>query len=657
MRLEGLRSPALCLLCGSWVFLVWRMAGMPDPGGMGRYLPLAWLLCGLMSYGCRNSRVLPVSMVLFTALALFWRVLPWGAHGAAASAVAGLMGMGAAVSEERLGAIRAVLPAAFLMILTVPFTSDEVRFAEIAADITGVSGYTFQSRPGDPAPGESHHTPVFPLLMAPGVPFGPAGMRVMGLMPVLAFAVMFRALLKKQGLPRPGLAAVLAVVLMPGFTLLGPAMTGWTAAAAVCGFAMLPRGKAGLPGTIILALFLVSLKMRYAGASAGMLLVWFLENARSRRSRWLMPCALIGVPLLMAALDIALLSGNLLWVRYGSMESLILLRINLFHRPLVLLTAALHMLLDVEAGLIPKAPWVIAALAGLPSFRRSNPGLFLRLGMPALLYSVLHLVWTADIWHGLPAPATRIFMPLVPLLAASLAGVREKGTTRLLVAVSLGVSALIASVPEARFNLALGSDILMQRLGVTGTAVSMIRPEGPAMLVWVLLTAMALFLSLRDGVTGMKVLLISGAVVLALPLHPHRLQAEDAGPETVHGALLYPGNPDPGERLFWLFSKERLLVLDDPRQYLIIPRGSRITLSAAGGGGAVLVIGEDTLSVESGLLPVPAAYSLFRKGPSLPDLPENRALTEYSVDVGGATVIRVPEGGSPVYIDWLEVLD
>lgn len=657
MRLADLRSPALCFLCGAWVFLAWRLAGMPDPGGMGRFLPVAWLLMGVLSFRCGVPSAIALSMVPFTILTLFWRVLPWGFHGAVASGVAGLLGVGLAVSGERLGTVRAVLPVAFLMVLTVPFTSDEVRFAEIAAEITGISGYSFVSRPGDPAPGDSHHTPVYPMMVAPGIPFGPVGMRVMGLLPVLACAMLLRLLLLGRRIPNPGVAAVSAVFLMPGFTLLGPAMTGWTAAAAVCAFALLPRGKPGFWGTMVLAAFLIALKMRYAGAAAGMLLAWFLENTRGRRSRYLVPLAMVGLPVLLLVLDRVFLSGRLLWMRYGTLETLTLVRINLLHRPLELARSAAHMLLDAEAGLIPKAPWVIAALAGLPFLRRSNPWLFSRLAFPALLYSGFHLVWMADMWHGLPAPATRVFMPLLPLLAASLAGVFEKGTTRVLVVLSLAVSALTASVPEARFNLALGNDILLGRLGAGGAPVSMIRPDDLVLGIWAVLAAAALYLSWRDDVTGLKVLLLSGALVLALPFRPNRIEAEDAGPEIVHGALLYPENPDPGERLFWLFSKQRLLVLDHPDQYLIVPGGRGVTLAAAGPAGAVLLLGSDSLWVESDLMRIPEAFSLFRKGSVTPDLPENRALNMYSIEMDGPLTIRIPPGGPPVYIDWLEVRD
>lgn len=654
---DALRVPGICLLAAGWTFLVWRLAGMPDPGGMGRFLPLSWVLCAAMSVSCRRGGTILVSMAVFTLFAYLWRVIPWAPYGASAASAGGLLATGLSAADRRFGVVRAVLPAAFLMTALVPFTSDEVRFAEVAAGITGANGYEFTSRPGDPAPEDSHHTIVYPLIIAPGIMFGRVGMRIMGLLPVIGCALLLQVILKRSGSPFSGPAAAAAVLLMPGFTLLGPALSGWTAAGAICAFAFLPGGKKGFWGTVVLACFLVALKMRYSGAALGMLAAWYIENSHGRRKLLLLPLAALVLAIVVIILDRVLLDGGLLWVRYGNIETLMAIEMNLLHRPAMLVRSAFHMLFDMEAGLLPKAPWIIAALAGLPLLRRADGRLFMRLALPALCYALVHLVWTGESWHGLPAPATRVFLPMVPLFAASCALVLDRRTTRILVAVSIAISAFVAAYPEARFNMASGTDNMMRIVGASGTGVSMIRPSDPLIILWAAFTAMAVFLVVKNNATCLKVLLLAVAFALALPAFPGRIEAEDAGPSIVHGALTYPGNPDPAERLHWFFSRERMLVLSHHDQFLMIRGGQPVSFSAAGAPGALLIAGTDTIDVGSDLREMPGAYRMMRKASVLPDRPENRIMNVYCIDAPRPFTIRIPRDGLPVYFDWLTVGD
>lgn len=655
MSRKTLKAPLLCIAAGAWTFLVWRLAGMPDPGGMGRLLPGAWVLCGLLSAGRREVRGIGAALAAFTGFALLWRCAPWGQPMAAAASVAGLLHQCLQNAGERRGVIRGILPAAFLMAGTVAFTSDEVRFSEIAAEISGADSFHFRQRPGDPAPGDSHHTLIYPVLLAPGAPLGPPGIRTMGLLPVIAGALLLKLILERTGAGSPREAAVAGVLLMPGFTLLGPAMTGWAAASAICGFALLPKGWKGLAGTAVLGLFLMAMKMRYAGAAGGMALVWFLENTRSAKVRVMVPLALAGLAGAVLALDRLALDGALIWTRYGNTETLMALRMNLLHRPEVLLEGTLHMMLDFEAGLVPKAPWVLAALTGIPLLRRTDRTVFRRLALPGILYAAVHLLWTGEAWHGLPAPATRVFMPMLPLLVAGLSRVWDRRTTRLLLALSLAVSALTAAIPGARFNLALGTDNLLAALNVRGQWVSMVRPDAAAVALWALLAGTATALCRLNHGTGLRTLLLAAALVLAIPWHADRFQAEEAGPDRVHGAGLYPADPDPAQRQFWFFFRERLLVLDHPYQSIMVEGPGTLRFRACGSPGAALLLGEDTLQVESDLLPLPGAYLPMRRSPEIPDRPENRELTEYSLDIPGPLEIRIPPDGQPVYLDWLEV--
>ncbi len=654
MNRQALKVPVASLAAGIWVFLAWRLAGMPDPGGMGRLLPLSWLLLAAVSHGCGNSSRIAFSMALFSLFSLFWRVIPWGWQGAAAAAVSGLLVMGFAVAGQRMGILRAILPVAFLMIATIPFTSDEVRFAEIASNITGTGGFRFEARPGDPAPGDSHHTPIYPLIIAPGTFFGPVGIRIMGLLPLIACLLMLRALLIRGGTPSPGMTTVMAAFLMPGFTLLGPALSGWTAAAAICAFALLPAGRRGLWGTLLLGVFVSALKMRYAGAAVGMFVCWYLENNRGYRRRLLIPLAVLGLAALLLIIDRFLLNGEVLWLRYGNTGTLAAIGINLFKRPSILLRSAFEMLLDAEAGLLPKAPWVIAALVGMPLLKKAGGKLFGRLALPAVFYLAVHLVWSGERWHGLPAPATRVFLPLVPLLAASLAMVLERKTSRLLIGLSVGISAMLAAVPTSRFNLGWGTDNLMGLIDAASQGVSMVRPSESALLFWTVFSSVAFLLVRRDRETGLKALLAGGALALAIPQHPGRMEAEEAGPQFAHGAMIYPMNPDPGERTHWFFTKQRTLVLDHPGQRLYIP-GGRITFSASGEPGAMLVIGDDTIDAQTDLMPLPTAYLPLRRGSAIPDRPENREMREHTLTLRGPATVTIPEGGPPVYFDWFEI--
>lgn len=650
----SLKAPVACLVAGIWIFLAWRLAGMPDPGGMGRLIPLSWVICSLLSYGCGKSTPAALSMAFFTIFSVFWRVIPWGWQGAAAAAVSGLFVMGFAVAGQRMGIIRATLPVAFLMIGTVPFTSDEVRFAEIASEITGTGRYHFEARPGDPAPGDSHHTRIYPLILAPGTFFGPVGIRIMGLLPLIGCLFMLRALLVRGGVPSPNTTSVMAAFLMPGFALLGPALSGWTAAAAVCAFALLPAGRRGFRGTLLLGAFLVALKMRYAGAAAGMFVSWYIENNHGYRRRLFIPLAALGLLVLFLAIDRFLLNGSVLWVRYGNTGTLAAIAMNLFKRPSMLIRSAFEMLLDGEAGLLPKAPWVIAALVGMPLLRKRGGTLFGRLALPALFYIVVHLVWSGESWHGLPAPATRVFLPLVPLLAASLAMVLERRTSRILVGLSVGISAVLAAVPFSRFNLGSGTDNLMALFDTASHGVSMVRPSDAVLIFWSVFAFVAYLLARRDRETGLKALLAGGALALAIPQNPGRIEAEEAGPLLAHGAMIHPMNPDPGERAHWFFSRQRTLVLDHPAQRLYLP-GGRITFRASGEAGARIVIGGDTIDVHTELMPVPTAFLPLRRGSAMPDRPENRAMGEHTLTLPGPAIMTIPEGAPPVYFDWFEI--
>lgn len=78
------------------------------------------------------------------------------------------------------------------------------------------------------------------------------------------------------------------------------------------------------------------------------------------------------------------------------------------------------LLLDRSFGLLPHAPALLLALAGLPLARRAAPGATAALALLALAVLMPALGWR--MWWGGQCPPARFLVPLVPLLAALLGG-------------------------------------------------------------------------------------------------------------------------------------------------------------------------------------------------------------------------------------------
>lgn len=431
---------------GIWIFAVWRLAGMPDPGFAGRIIPSAWLLAAMLNGQRRQGRwFIPVT-ISFTAGAWLWMLHPASWIITAAVPVAGLIAWGISISgNHRFGVIRAVLPVLLLSIVTAEINSDEVRFAEQASLLSGISSGSFSEvhfRSGDISGNQGHHTPLFPLIIAPGLLAGDMGLRILpailALMGILAMA--------KLTDPR---IAVVTALLYPGFSVFGLAMTGWLAVGLFTVGVLLPEGRKWSAMRFLIALILVALKMRYIGLAAG---IFIAEYAcmPSRRRKWLIPILWISGGLFVLLLDRYILNGVIFWSRYGNIESIRLIWINIFQRPLDTISHAGWSLFDPEAGLFFRAPWVIAAIPGLFLFSRKYPARFKRLFIPSMIYWVFLIVWSGPSWHGLPAPAGRMFVPMLPLFACGLACVWKEKGTRLLVILSIAVSAVVIASPVCR---------------------------------------------------------------------------------------------------------------------------------------------------------------------------------------------------------------
>ncbi|RKZ02883.1 hypothetical protein DRQ21_07265 [Candidatus Fermentibacteria bacterium] len=642
----------------AWIFAAWRLAGMPDPGFSGRIIPAAWLLAAILNGRAHTGKWFVPLVLSFTAGAWLWMLHPYGWRLAAALPAAGLIAWGISISQKgKYGVIRAVLPVMALSVLSAEINGDEVRFAEQASRLSGISAGRFSEvhfRAGDIGSSEGHHTPLFPLVVSPGLLAGENGLRIV---PVILALVGVLALAR---LTNPAVA-VAAALLYPGFSVFGLAMTGWMALLLFTVAVLLPEGRKWTALRFAIALVLVALKMRYFGLAAGILVAEY-ACMPARKGKWLTPAIwiLAGIAVLVA--DRYLLGGLVFWSRYGNIEAFHLIEVNLFQRPLETLSDAGWSLFDPEAGFVFRAPWILAAIPGLFILAKQQPSRFKRLVIPSVLYWTVLIVWLGSGWHGLPAPAGRMFVPVVPLFAAGLMYVWNRRETTLLVVLSIAVSAIVSAYPFCRYNYADGTDSILTFLGVS-TGFSMVR-GGTAYLITALLLALSMITVLVNAkkYRNLAPVIILVAVFL-LALKPAGYEAEDLSPEIVQGARLYPYTADPTERMFWFNSRERLLELGEAGQSILLPGvepGSTLLIQMSGGGG-VLQIGNRSVTVETSLITLPSVYnSIGRTERVLPDWPENRQMETFQVvldstDVSDGTVLITHSSGPPVYIDRIDI--
>lgn len=642
------------VLTGIWVFIAWRLAGLPSPGFLGRIVPGAWILAGALSGKGPVRWWMPVQLVLFTLSAWLWMIWGPGWVFAAAVPVAGLVAWALAVASGKHGTIRALFPMLFLILLTAEVNSDEVRFAEIAAGMGHVNSERYgerQYRAGDINAEVGHHTMVFPGIISPGLMAGDRWLRAVPVLITIGSA----ALLASLAGPVPAVACAL---LYPGFSTLGLAMTGWLAAGVFTLWLMRGSHRWGAMITVLAALFLTALKMRYAGLAAGMLIAEY-ANSKPVRGKWLVPFSIAAGGMLFLAVDRYLLGGEVFWVRYGNMETLKLMWINLFHRPAATVSAAGWSLFDPEAGLLPRAPWVIPAIWGLVILARENGELFRRAVIPAGLYWFVLIVWSGTAWHGLPAPVGRVFLPLVPPLAIGLSKVWARRETLVLVAVSAMISAIVTVFPHGRANFADGTDTLLTLAG-GHTGFSMARASSLWLIAALIPFVSTLLLTGKKRVSPGFITLAVLSVGLALGLTGDAEEAEDLPGSSVTGALLYPGDPDPVIRYFWFGSRERMLELSSADHVITMecpPGNAMLFLEASSTGGRLLVCG-DTLEVSTPMIELPGVYRMIGRRGILPDRPENRIMAPCTL------LVAAPQGmitvshcdGAPVYIDRIGLL-
>ncbi|PIE51731.1 hypothetical protein CSA37_05040 [Candidatus Fermentibacteria bacterium] len=649
--IETHRLMLSCFVSGAWVFIAWKLAGMPSPGFYGRILPGAWILAGLLAGRAPATKWLSVFFAVFTVSVWLWQLSEFGWIIAGAAAAAGVIASGAATVIHSGQVVRGILPAVLLSAVTSAVNSDEVRFAEIASSVTGI-GYESRLqtglRTGDIDSETSHHTEFFPLMISPGLIAGEEGLRIVPVVITIAAVVLL------GGIAAP-LPAFMAAALYPGFSISGLAYTGWLA---VLLFLLPLRYGKGKYGTILrlaVVLLLAALKLRYGALGAGMLAAEYFPVKGNLKKKYLFPAILVCALILFLAGDRYLLHGRIFWVRYGNIEALKLIWINIFHRPLHLLSNLGWSLFDLEAGLFFRAPWTLVALAGLPELYRRDRTLFHRLVIPSAFYWFATVIWMGSCWHGLPAPAGRMFLPLVPLFAAGFSQVWRKPAAGVFASFSIAVSALVIVCPALRANYADGTDSLLELLGGSG-GFSMIRSNPLNLLMPAVLAAgiFAVFRRSRFAGAHAAIILLCGFFLAGIaPVVP---DAEDLDSSAVQGAPLYPRSPDPVNRALWITETERLLELSEPGQSILLPCNSSadsLLLEMSSSGGA-LMVGDTVIHVETELAELPEDYQfLGRNERVLPDLPENRIMEIYHLPLNAYrdTLRIIWYSGNPVYLD------
>lgn len=637
-RLAGGHQGLLLSICaGAGVFLAWRVLGMPLPGTPGRLIPLTWALAGVALWDRRLPPAAIIFLCAFAVLAPLWAVHRAVFLLAGASAAAGALAVAAeGASGGRLRLVIALLALAPVILATVPFTGDEPHYAALSESIVvdrdldetdnlhyrdRVAGIYRQT--GSLSGGVSHHQPLMSLLVAPGLPLGAAGMRAVSLVMAAAASLLLAGVLRRSGCSRPFRAAFLACALMPGLGILGTLYPGWVAAGLLClgVWGGLRGGRAGAWALAAAILLMPLLKLRFAPLSAGLFAALVIYSAPGRRKRLLVWAAVLLAAVLAA--DRAVLGGRLFWIRYGNVDALL----ALMHRTRAaagsIASAPLAALVDAEVGLLPRAPWIAAGLAGLGALWRRRRRAAVWLGLPAAAYLAVLFVWLPRTWHSMPTPAGRMMVPVLPLLAASAWQLLDRwGGRSVLITASLAAAGAYVFAPGLRFNLADGTDALLSALmGPRAAAAglpSIIRPDALHMAAAAAAAAALVWAAASHRKRLPAVLLLSAALVGgAGALASQGWEAEDLEPAMRRGCRLYPVSPDPVARYFWFGGQQRLLRMGhaDDLIRLPVPEGAdsvrvAIVARAMGEDGVPVAMecGGDTvrMSLRTGLVEAPA---------------------------------------------------
>ena len=593
------------------IFAAWRLLGMPAPGSLGRIIPLSWFITGLIFGKGRASRLSSLLLIVFLALSLLWAVSPAIEVLAVSFGLLGVFPGLLAASRKKAGILRALIPLIPLIVL-VPFGGDEPHYVTLTEDFVSPGAGEFgnmRHQLGDPSESIPHHQIFYPLLMIPGYPFSIAGVRGMNLLFALIAVLILSGIFRKNGLIDWKYLSVLGLLLIPGSAILGLVFPGWVALLFFLFAVRMVDSQKRTFWIVFISFILVLIKIRFVGISAGLLIALVISTEGKRKIMF--PAALAGITILALLADLLLLDGRVFWVRYGNVAFLKTIIIQPIYRFPDVLLAAGSSLVDIESGLLWRAPWVLAGFAGLPLLRKKHPDLFLWLGLPAILYFFFLIFWSTNAWAGMPAPSGRMLLPLMPVLLASLGCMLKDRRVRFLVWMSLGISAIYFAYPALRFNHADGTDVLVSLIGgqyssVTEWIPSAIRFNPTIFAGWIALTGLSVWLLMRRNrysafIIGIPLLLlasVSGQKKTAW-------EAEDIPTEYRSYCSIYPFNIDKENRLHWIFSREKMLLMSNPEDAVNLPIPEDL-------GDTVKVL-IDLRSLQSGPIPgIELTYGDFR---------------------------------------------
>ncbi len=624
------------------IFFIWRITGMPSPGLLGRLIPLSWLITALL-YGKGGIPRLSIYLLaVFTVFSLFWTVDAGFEVIAAACGLMGIFPALLALSSRRFGIILAMLPLIPLILLLVPFTGDEPHFASITENLisSGAGRFSeYSSQLGDPGAGITHHQSFYPALMIPGYPLSVPGIRGMNILYAMAALVLMSRIFRDSGLKNWKQLTVLGFILVPGCSILGLVYPGWLALAVFLWAVYAHRRSMNVVPVIAAALVLVLIKFRFIGLSIGLLTALMIESGRKRRL--ILSITLLCLVAAGLLFDLLILNGRIFWVRYGNMAFIKTIILQPLYRTPEVLIAAGSSLVDIESGLLWKAPWVLAGLAGLHLLKSEDRRLFIWLGLPALFYFLILVFWNPAESSGMPTPTGRMLLPLIPVLLASLSFVMKRKGAKILIWASLGISAVLFTHPVLRFNFADGTDSLVSRIsgqfsGITEFLPSTVRLYIPIFLGWMILAGIMIMLFKRRS-RYTEWTIASAFLLLCLfgGMEKKSWEAEDIPSEYRNFCTIYPCEMDIELRKFWFFSREKMLRLGSPEDAVILPvpenAGDSLkltvfyrSLNSGAESGIEVSSGEwsDSVFAASEVMETPRWVSIMKET-ILPLMPEN----------------------------------
>jgi hypothetical protein len=559
------------------IFFIWRITGMPSPGLLGRLVPLSWLITAIV-YGERGIPKYSVYLLAaFTALSLFWTISPALEVISTAVGFAGIFPGLLSVSSRRFGILLAMLPVIPMIVLLVPFTGDEPQYVSITENLISSTPGNFSeffSHMGDPVRSLTHHQRFYPALMIPGYPLSIPGMRGMNFLFALGAALIMSVLLRDAGYEDWRKIAVLGLLLVPGCSILGLVYPGWLALLVFLSGVWAALNSKRTVWVVAAATVLVLIKFRFIGISIGLLAALVIES--KGRNKLIFPMTIIGLVAAGLIFDLVVLSGRIFWVRYGNIAFVRTLLVQPLYRTPEIIVAACSSIVDIEDGVLWKAPWVLAGLAGLPLLKRSNRKLFVWLGLPAITYYIILIFWTTRNWSAVPTPAGRMLLPILPVLLASIGYMLKRKEVWILIWASLGISAVYVAHPILRFNHAYGTDALVSRIfgplsNITEWVPSAVSPNIPVFAGWILISALIVWSLVR--MKHMEYILLSTFLLLCLlgGMQKTSWEAEAIPAEYRSFCTIYPDELNFESRKYWFFTRERMLRLSRPEDSLIMP--------------------------------------------------------------------------------------